>query len=150
MKKYTLLFLVVSFIFSSQYAAATPDGEEEHHHTPLEEEMEEMGDAWKKVRRAVRNPENFASAAEQVAIMIVHAKKSVDMEPILLEEQEGDEAKKKFLDGYKKGMLATVKLLEELKVALEAGDEAAVAATVGKINDGRKKGHRAYKPQDEE
>lgn len=150
MKKNTLLLVAFSLFLSAQYTVATPDGEEEHHHTALEEEMERIGDAWKKVRRAIRNPDQFGAAAEQVAIMIEHSKKSIDMEPILLAEQEGEAAKKEFLDGYKKGMKATVALLEDLKVALEAGDQAAVAATVSKINDGRKKGHKAYKPEDEE
>lgn len=150
MKKSTLLFLVFTLIFSSQYAFATDHKDGEHHHTPLEEEMDKIGDAWKRVRRAIRNPENFPSAAEQVAVMLKHAKKSVDMEPSLLAEQEGDAAKKKFLEGYRKGMKQTVALLEELHAALESGDAEAVKATVGKINDARKKGHKEYKPEDED
>ncbi|MDQ8179750.1 cytochrome b562 [Pelagicoccus sp. SDUM812005] len=148
MKKNTLLFLVLSMILSSQYALAQHD--EGHEHTPLEEEMEHIGDAWKLVRRAIRDPEQFSAAAEQVAIMIKHAKKSIDMEPSLLAEQDGAEAKKKFLEGYQKGMKQTLALLEELHAALEAGDQTAVAATVDKINDARKKGHKTYKPEDKD
>ncbi|MBD5779550.1 hypothetical protein IEN85_08590 [Pelagicoccus sp. NFK12] len=148
MKKKTLLFLVASLIFSSQYALA--QHHDDHEHTPLEEEMEHIGDAWKLVRRAVRNPDQFPAAAEQVEIMIKHAKKSIDMEPSLLAQQEGDAAKKKFIEGYKKGMKHTVSLLEELHAALKAGDAEKASATIDKINDARKKGHKAYKPEDED
>lgn len=112
--------------------------------------MEEIGDAWKLVRRAIRDPERFPVAAEQVSIMIKHAKNSLDMEPSLLEVQEGAAAKKEFLEGYRKGMKQTIVLLEELHAALEAGDEEAATAIVGNINDARKKGHKAFKPEDED
>lgn len=112
--------------------------------------MSAMNKSWRHVRRALRDPAKFADAAEKVDMMIVHAKNSIEMEPILLAEQEGDKAKQEFLEGYQKGMRYTVKMLEELKLALEAGDGEKATALVSKLNDARKKGHQKYKPEDED
>ncbi|MDQ8186826.1 cytochrome b562 [Pelagicoccus sp. SDUM812002] len=150
MKKSPFLFCILSLLAGVPAAFANHNEEGGHDHSPLEEEMEHIGDAWKLVRRAIRDPEQFSAAAEQVAIMLEHAKKSLDLEPSLLAQQEGDAAKKEFLEGYRKGMKQTITLLEELHAALEEGDAEAAQKTVGKINDARKEGHKAYKPEDED
>ncbi|MEM9158909.1 MAG: cytochrome b562 [Verrucomicrobiota bacterium] len=147
MKKYIHLFCISSILFSAPFAFA--DGHEESEDTPLEEEMSAMNREWRKVRRAIRDPEKNAETAEIVAKMIKHAKASVDMEPILLAEQKDKAAKKKFMMGYQKAMQQTVDMLGELKAALEAGDNAKANELVGKLNDARKKGHEAYKPEDD-
>lgn len=146
MKKYFSILFSLSFVFAAPIVVQA----EEHDHTPLEDEMSAMNKSWRNVRRALRDPATFADAAKQVEAMIKHADNSIKMEPILLAEQEGDEAKKAFLEGYQKGMRETVALLKELQAAFEAGDAAAATELVGKINDARKEGHQKYKPEDDD
>ncbi|MBC2604724.1 cytochrome b562 [Pelagicoccus albus] len=148
MKNLSLLALGLSLIAPNAMVFADHH-EGEHEETPLQEEMSSMNKAWKSIRRAAKDPAEFAHAAEMVGTMIEHAKNSIDMDPILLAEQEGEEAKEKFMHGYQEGMQETVVLLEELKAAFEVADQAAVVATMDKINDARKKGHRSYKPKDD-
>lgn len=147
MKKTTRLFFVFSILISSQFAYAAPDDHGDE--SPLEEQMEAMNKSWKTVRRAVKDPSQYASAAGLVAEMIEHANKATEMEPALLAEVEGAEAKREFVEGYRKGMKATVEMLGQLKVALEAGDQASAEELVGKLNDARKKGHKDYKADDD-
>ena len=146
MKKYLSILFAFSFAFTSPFAFSA---EEEHEHTPLEDEMSAMNKSWRHVRRALKDPAKFADAVKKVEAMIVSAEKSIDMEPILLAEQEGDEAKKVFMEGYQKGMKYTVKMLKELKVAFEEGDAEKATMLVAKLNDARKEGHKKYKPEDD-
>ncbi|MBK1879258.1 cytochrome b562 [Pelagicoccus mobilis] len=146
MKKYTSIFFAIAFVFAAPFVVQA----DEDDHTPLEEEMDAMNKSWRHVRRALRDPAKFADAAKKVETMIVHAEKSIEMEPILLAEQEGAEAKKKFMEGYQKGMRYTVKMLKELQAAFEAGDAEKATELVSKLNDARKKGHQKYKPEDED
>jgi len=147
MKKYFSIFFAVALV---NFAPSAFSQDHEEDHTPLEEEMDVLKKEWRHVRRALNDPAKFADAAKRVERMIVHAKKSIELEPILLAEQEGEEAKKAFMEGYQKGMKYTVKMLGELKGAFEAGDAELATELVGKLNDARKKGHQKYKPQDED
>lgn len=147
MKKTTLLLFAFGICLSSQFAYSAPDASGDE--SPLEEQMEAMNKSWKTVRRAVKDPSQYASAAGLVASMIEHANKATEMEPALLAEVEGAEAKKAFVEGYRKGMKETVEMLGQLRTALEAGDQASAEALVGKLNDARKKGHNDYKADDD-
>lgn len=122
---------------------------QDHEETPLEKEMEAMNDSWKAVRRAVKEPSQFAGAAKKVGTIIEHTKKALEMKPMLLADQDGDEAKNAFMAGYQKEMKELLALFEDLKLALETGDQEAAEALVGKINDAKKHGHREYKPKDD-
>lgn len=146
MKSSLLFCLLTSGLLVPVYA---DQHGEDHEETPLEEEMSSLNRAWKKVRRAAKDEAAYAEAAKLVEVMVEHAKKSLDMDPTLMAEQDGDSAKQNFKEGYVKAMKETVVLLESLQAAFAAGDQAEVQALVGKINDARKQGHETYKPQDD-
>ncbi len=132
----------------SALAASHGDGED-HEHTPLEDEMDAMNKAWRKVRRAVADPSKNEATIELVMSMIKHAEASVELTPMRIEEiPEGQ--KDKWLKGYQKAMKENVKLLEQLAAALKKDNNDKASALVAKINDARKQGHKKYKPQDDE
>lgn len=140
------LFFALTLFSVSSYA----DGPGEHHDdTPLEKEMEGINKAWRQIRRQVNDPASNASTIALVAKTKQHAEASVGLEPILLSQQAEGE-KEAFLNGYQEKMKEMVALLGDLEVALGEGDNAKAVQLVSSINELRKEGHRAYKPEDKD
>tara|TARA_B110000037_G_scaffold219524_1_gene284882 strand:- start:254 stop:688 length:435 start_codon:yes stop_codon:yes gene_type:complete len=128
---------------------ATFSQEEEEEKTPLGEEMSAMNKSWRTLKRSVSDPAKNQQSLKLLASMRKAAVTSLDMVPIRSEEvSESD--RPDFIEGYQKGMKETLVRFDDLKVALENGDNEKAAALVKKINDLRKSGHRDYKPEDED
>ncbi len=84
-----------------------------------------------------------------VALPFIEADHHEEEEHTALEEQKGAD-KKKFMANYKKAMKRMIGLIGELEAALKADDNAKAGEIVGKLNDGRKKGHERFKPEDDD
>jgi soluble cytochrome b562 len=148
MKKRPLILTLALLLVTLPFVQANHH-EEEEHHTELEDQMSAMNKAWRSIRRQIKDPAKNESTLALVAKVKAGAQKSLDLTPMLAEEQKGA-AKEKFMAGYLKAMKRTVGLIGQLEKALKAGDNAGAAAIVGKLNDARKKGHENFKPEDED
>ncbi len=150
MKRRSLLLSILSIFLLLPYvnfAGSHEDGEK-HEHTALEDEMDAMNKAWRKVRRQVADPSKNEDTVKLVMSMVKHAEASVELTPMRVEEV-ADADRDKWLKGYQKAMKENVKLLEQLAAALKKDNNEKASALVAKINDARKEGHKKYKPQDD-
>lgn len=105
--------------------------------SPLHEEMEAMGGAFKKLTSqlagtASASAEQKSSMLELVATMLKHAEAAKSLKPPKAETLSGD-AKAKYLDAFAKDMSALVKELGVLKDAIAAGNTEGVKAEVKAI-----------------
>jgi soluble cytochrome b562 len=141
--RYLLLSLVVISVPQSGFLMA-----DEEEHTPLGEAMEDIGGAWRRVKRQVNDPSKNAATIALVAQMQAAAAEAAKHKPELLAETPAGD-KKAFMEGYLKGMKAFSANLNKLSVKLKAGDNKAAADIVAKLDEIRKKGHTNYKKPEE-
>ncbi len=139
---YLFLSLIVAIGAPIQLSA-------EEEHTPLGEAMEDIGGAWRRVKRQASDSSKNEATLALVAKMQAAVKQGMQYKPALLEDIPAAE-KKDFLIGYGRGMKAFSNKLDQLAAALTAGDNQAAAAIVAEIDELRKKGHTKYKKPDEE
>lgn len=121
----------------------------DHEHTPLEDQMEIIGKSFRSLRRDVRDPDKFDSAAETVATMLKAAKKSMEFEPKWTADQPAAE-QEAFVAGYQKEMERFVSLLTDLHAALKAGEADKVNDLVGELRDQQRSSHKEYKKPDDD
>ncbi|WP_221031168.1 cytochrome b562 [Actomonas aquatica] len=125
--------------------AARADEEE---HTPLGEQMEVMGDAFRDLRRSVREADRNAESLELLATIREAAVKSLDYEPEyaadIPEAQRAD-----FIKKYHEDMKVFLTVIDDVASALKAGDNAKAEALVGEMRSAQRSGHKAYRrPKD--
>ncbi len=138
LSRYLFLSLVITFIAQVNCGAA------EDEHTPLGEQMEQIGRAWRMVKRSAGDASKNAQTLAQVKKMQAAAKVSMEHTPDLLKDiPEADKAS--FLKNYNRGMKAFSAKLDKLATLLESGDNQAATALITEIDDQRKKAHEAFK-----
>ena len=116
--------------------------------TPLGEQMELMGDAFKAVRRQVSDASANASTLEQLATIRDAAEKGLEFAPAYAAEKPEAE-RAAFVEAYQKDMHAFIAVVDELSAALKADNNELAAELVGKMRDAQRSGHKAYrKPKD--
>ena len=130
-----LLLLAVSLAFSSALHADE---------TPLTEQMETMGDAFKAVRRQVSDASANASTLEHLATIRSAAEKGLEFAPAYAAEKPEAE-RAAFIEAYQKDMHAFIAVVDELSGALKAGDNAKAEELVGQMRDAQRSGHKAYR-----
>lgn len=134
---YLFLSLIVAIGAPVQLSA-------EEEHTPLGEAMEEVGGAWRRVKRQASDPAKNQATLAMVARMQAAVKESMKHKPAMLEDIPAAE-KKDFLVGYGRTMKAFSDKLDELAKLLTSGDNEGAMKVVVEIDDLRKKGHNNYK-----
>lgn len=152
MKLMILSRLLIAFTMVSLSTAATAAHHEtdEHSTTALEDTMDELGGAFKKLARAMRAPKaaDVGTYQAQAATIKKQAIKAKDMVPMLAEES-GDQ-KEAMIAAYRKSMVEFVNLAENLEIVLARGDLVKAQTVVSKMNEARKKGHEEFKKPDED
>ena len=142
LSRYLILSVILTFTAQTSYLTAAED------HTPLGEQMEEIGSAWRTVKRSAGDSSKNAQTLAQVNKMLAAAKNSQQLKPDLLKDIP-DADKEKFVASYTKGMKTFVANLEKLAKLLESGDNAAASDLITKLDDQRKKAHEAFRrPED--
>ena len=111
--------------------------------TPLGEQMEKVSKALKAVSRAAKE----GNVPKDLAAKVDDAKKAAEaglkFEPAKTSEIPAAE-KAKFLADYKASMQETIKTLDELKAAIEAGKTEDVTKSLEKLNSQKKDGHKKF------
>jgi len=138
LSRYLLISLIVTFTAQSSCLSA------EDEHTPLGEQMEQIGSAWRTVKRSAGDASKNAQTLAQVNKMIAAAKASQQFKPDLLKDIP-DAEKELFVSNYAKGMKLFITNLEKLAKLLESGDNAGAQELVTKLDNQRQKAHDAFR-----
>lgn len=127
---------------------APPAGEAHEKHTPLEEQMEKMGGAMRRLKNAISDPAKTPEALELVAKMKAAAAESRKLTPALAAEKPEAE-RAAFVAGFRKGIDELAAKFDTIEAALKAGDLAAAKQSFDTLRDLQKAGHKEYKKPDE-
>lgn len=123
--------------------SASTQASKKKDHTELEEHMEEMGGAFKKLRRQITDPSQNASSLDLVATVRAGAEKAVDLTP--LRAQDIPEAERaKFIADYQKGIKNLQVSLGKLEAALKANDNTEAAKILKEVGAQQKEGHKQF------
>lgn len=146
------LFTVALAAFALSFTAYAGEDEKEGHEgeSGLEEAMKEMGGAFKKLSRSMRNPDasDIATYQAQAATIKKNAVKAKALVPERAEE--AGEEKQAMVAAYRKGMEKLIHKVELLQEALKAGDLEKAQTLVDELNKARKQGHKSFMKPDED
>lgn len=128
-------------------AITVPAFAQDKDETPLGKEMEKVGKGLKGVNRNLADPAQKDANLAKLAEVKAALEKAATFEPAKAKDVPPAE-KAKFIEGYKAGIAESIKGVDALKAAIEAGkaDDAAKAMTA--LNDGKKEGHKKFKKED--
>jgi soluble cytochrome b562 len=112
--------------------------------TPLEDTMDEINAAYRKLNRQISDATKNADSLKQVAAMQKHANDAMKMEPVKKKELPAAE-QAKFIADYQAKMKSFVGNIGKVETALKAGknDEAAVALKA--LKQDQDEGHKTFK-----
>ena len=119
-------------------------------HTELENHMEKIAAAWRKLTRrsggvvpisdASKNEEHL----KQLAIMREHMAAATNLEPKLAADKPADE-RPKFVADYRARMKEEVENLDKIIAAVKAGNNEEAAKLAGEMNNAQKDAHKKFK-----
>lgn len=139
-----LMSLLMATAASAQGSSEQTPPESKKPPTELGQWMDQMSDAFRKLRRQVALPEQNAASRELVAQMIDGAEHARELKPEKLAEIPESEHEK-FLAGFHEQMGKLLADLRQLDAALAAGDNAAAEGLVRELRGVQRDGHKAYK-----
>lgn len=147
MKIHRLVTVILAMILLSGLSQAAPEHDKNKEPTPLEEQMDRMSSAFRKLRRQAGEAAKNEASLELVATMRAAAKQAQQLIPA--KAQEVPEASRaKFVAGYQEQMMQFIATLDTLEKALKAGDNAGALKLVSELGAMQKSGHKEYKKQD--
>lgn len=140
-----LCFALAALMLTPTVRAQDKHGDE----TELEQAMDKMNQAFRKLRRQIGDATKNAESLQLVATLKASAEKSVNLIPKMAADQPADK-RDAFVAGYKKKMKEFVAALAPLEEALKAGKNDAAKDLVAKLGAMQKEGHTDYKKKDKE
>lgn len=144
MKSLLLLTALLLALSPAPFVAAQENAAAKKDHTPLEERMEKINSAWRRLRRQVEDPAQNASSLELVARIREAAKGTEKMKPAKLEEvPEAERAK--FLAEYRASLKKFAGQLDALEAALKGNRNAEAQQVIVAIGDHQKASHKAFR-----
>ena len=145
MRLHTFLLTLLFPSFACFAAADTPAA---HEHSQLEERMEEMSSAFKKLRRQVGDASKNENSLELLAKIRKESEASVNLVPAKAAElPEAERAK--MVQAYQAEMKKLIDHLTALETALKGNNNAEAQEVVNKLAAQQKSAHREFrKPKD--
>jgi len=114
--------------------------------TELDQKMEDMNGAFRKLRRQIADASANASSLELVAKLRKASEESVALVPAKAAKvPEAD--REKFVAAYQAKMKEFIAEVDKLKAALEAGKNDEAATILAKLGNLQKSGHREFRVQ---
>ncbi|MEM6912328.1 MAG: hypothetical protein AAF555_12205 [Verrucomicrobiota bacterium] len=111
------------------------------------QEMEEVGGAYKFLRRALRYQEvDFAATLGWCQDGLKYSKNCVDLVPAMVAAMPEGEVKAAALASYRKQMEELLAIWEKAILASQNEDRAALEALVTQLGQSRKTGHQEFIP----
>jgi soluble cytochrome b562 len=115
--------------------------------TPLEVSMNKLNKSLKQIDRAVKAGTVGKELSAKVDDAKAAAKEGLKLEPAKTADVPAAD-KAKFLADYKTSMEETIKALDELKVAVDAGKTEEVGKILAKLNTQKKDGHKKFQKEE--
>jgi len=141
MKMKSLLAFVSAFAVAASLAVAAEED------TPLAKEMTAMNKTLRALKKSVSDPAKKADNVAAVAKMKANLAAAVKLEPAKTKDQPAAE-KPAYLEKFKKQLADLDKAFDDLKAAIEKGDDAAIQASFEKLSDLKEKGHKDFAPDE--
>lgn len=139
-----LLALALLAVSPASVAFADESAKKQHEHTELEDRMEKINSAWRRLRRQAADPAQNASSLELVAAIRTAAKGTEDLAPSKIEEiPEAERAE--FLANYRAGMKKFFEQIDALEAALKANNNEEAGKVVSAISNHQKQSHKAFR-----
>lgn len=144
MKSRLVLSALLLALSPAPFVAAQEAPAAKKEHTALEDRMEKINSAWRRLRRQVAEPAQNASSLELIATIREAAKGTEKMTPAKIEEvPEAERAK--FLADYQAGMKKFFEQLDALETALKSSNNEEAGKVLSAIADHQKSSHKAFK-----
>jgi len=139
----TLLFPAVTIVRAEGDKPAVKEADQ----TELGKSMDQIGKAWRKLRKQVADPASNASSLELVATIKDATEKSLTLQPDKTRDlAEGDRAK--YVEAYRDKMKEFIATLAKLADAIKAGDNPGAVKLVADLGAVQKEGHKEFKRPD--
>lgn len=113
----------------------------------MEEQMDRMNSAFRKLRRQAGEAAKNESSLELVAIMKEVVTAALVLRPAKTTDLPEDE-REDFIMGYRKQLEKLAGALADLETAFKAGDNTAATKIISDIREIQKAGHQEYKKPD--
>ncbi len=112
--------------------------------TPLEDQMEEINAAYRKLGRQIADAAKNADSLKQVAIIREHALAALKHDPRRKADVPAPE-QAKFISDYQVAMKAFVATVDKLGAALTAGKNDLAVAVLQELKKAQEDGHRDFR-----
>lgn len=142
-----MVVALLSLSVLSGLSGAAPEQDKNKEPTPLEEQMDRMSAAFRKLRRQAGEAAKNETSLELVATMRAAAKQAQQLIPTKAAELP-EAARAKFVASYQEQMMQFIATLDALEKALKAGDNAGALKLVSELGAMQKSGHKEYKKQE--
>lgn len=140
MKMKSLLAFVSAFAVAATLAVADED-------TPLSKEMSAMNKALRTLKKTAADPAEKAANVAAVDKIKANVTAAAKLEPAKTKDQPAAE-RAAYLEKYKQQMAGLEKALDELKAAINKGDEGTIQAAFEKLSELKEKGHKDFAPDE--
>jgi len=130
-------------------AAQPPGAKADEKKTELEQRMDRIGKAYRKLRKQVADPAQNASSLELIAQIEAAAKEALEFTPEKAEDIPADQ-RAKFVEDFKAGIHQLQDKFSELQGLVAAGKNDEAAKLVTEITDFEKKSHKEFKRPDKD
>lgn len=117
-------------------------------HTELEEHMEELGKAFRRVNRQIKDASKNEDTLQQLALMRQHAEAGLKLEPAMKADIAA-EKQAKFVTDYQAHMKSFIGRIAKLEELVKAGNNAEAETFIGSLKKDQKEGHTQFKRKDE-
>lgn len=125
-------------------AVVSQEPEEDHEHTVIEDQMKKIKGGMRSLRRGLRDAETLPAALPVILEMQAAAQIAKAEVPVMAHGIADEKERAAFVVAYRKGMIATQKVMLELEEAVLAGDLEKCAALYKALGEGRDKGHDSF------
>lgn len=132
---------------SAPKAADTTKTEKVEEHTELAGHMEEIGKAFRRLNRLVKDASKNEESLKFIATIRQHAEASLKLEPAKKAEVAADQ-QAKFVADYQAKMKSFLTNVAKLETALKAGNNAEAETLIGTLKQDQKEGHKEFKIDD--
>ena len=103
-----------------------------------------MNTAMKAVGRQIDDPSKNASTLEQIAIIETNAKASLTLEPEKKEKVPAAE-QAKFVSDYQAGIKKLLVVVDKMKAAVKAGNNAEASKLLDEMKGNQREGHKEFR-----
>ena len=116
--------------------------------TELEDKMDEVNGAWRRIGRQVNDASKNADSLKQIGIIRENTTAAMKLEPKKKKEVPAAQ-QKKFMDDYVAGLKSFLVDVAKVETALKAGKNAEAATAYAKLKEDQDEAHKLFRKEKE-